>query len=441
MVFLLSVYNGDGKDDTIKSVQELNPSDLINIKKASLLSELDFALLVDFYAPIMGLEPVGLYMAMAKAEAGRFKTHADFFACYHLSNGQMLRLLAPLEALGLIMSFVKKEGKERHVAYRLFAPKAPKPFLSDPLLTGVLRQSIGEKGVRALAKKYDIDAALEEGYQNETTRFGDYFNDSDSFDQCVTRPIKSGGRLSGKLALDFDRALFFQALQEDAPSLEESDFSERELVLIGRLATFYKYSEEAMASFAIGCFDKRKKADERLDIDALEKLCLDNNGLAYLKKERLAASNSPVHGSDSLAIMLRRMDKVPAYDFFVKLHHGNKPANSDVDIIRELRVDMGLPDSVVNALVFYVLEIKGDQTFARAFVTKLGGQLSRAGVTNALDALNLLQNGGRQYALKRQRQTPSGDKMSSHGEDVQKATPEAEQRLSEEEIDAFFDED
>ena len=50
---------------------------------------------------------------------------------------------------------------------------------------------------------------------------------------------------------------------------------------------------------------------------------------------------------------------------------------------------MGVPQNVVNALVFHVLMVQ-DNVLSNAYVTRLGAQLVRANITNALDALNYL---------------------------------------------------
>ena len=50
---------------------------------------------------------------------------------------------------------------------------------------------------------------------------------------------------------------------------------------------------------------------------------------------------------------------------------------------------MGVPENVANALIFYVLGVQ-ENALSGAYVTKLGASLVRAGITNALDALNFL---------------------------------------------------
>jgi len=420
-------------------MQELNPSDLFEVRKMSLISELDFSLVLDFYVPIMGLEAFGVYEALAKGEKGRFKNHAAFFSYYQLSSGIMLRALAPLEALGLVKTYIKKNGSIREVLYCLYAPKTPEQFLGNKLLSGLLYTYLGQRDIlEFLAKKYAINTNISEEYKEDSASFSEYFSDFADDEIFTKRLPHSGGRHSGTIKLDFDTSRFFNALEKENIFLTREDFSNRELVLIARLATFYKYSEEAIASFVPTSFNAKKEVGERINLKTLETLCEENNGLSYLKKEKIAANESNVHGQDPLPKMIRRMDKVPVLDFFVKLHHGNKPADSDLRILRELEVEMGLPAPAINALIFYVLVLKDESSFNRAYVTKLAGTLSRAGVKNALDALNLLQNTTRRhkkdvesvYLIKEDKQKQSRESIKTSKEE-----------LSDEEIDAFFDEE
>jgi replication initiation and membrane attachment protein DnaB len=91
--------------------------------------------------------------------------------------------------------------------------------------------------------------------------------------------------------------------------------------------------------------------------------------------------------------MVRAMDSLSAVDFLSKLQKGGKPASSDLKLINTLVGEMGLPENVCNALVFYVLQIK-ENVLNASYVEKLAGSLVREGCLTAIDALNYLGKTG-----------------------------------------------
>ena len=132
---------------------------------------------------------------------------------------------------------------------------------------------------------------------------------------------------------------------------------------------------------------------------------MQNAKYDYLHKEKIKSTNSDIHGDAPTAKVIRMMDSMSTLEFLTKLQRGNKPAPSDVKLINTLIVDMGVPENVANALIFYVLGVQ-ENALSSAYVTKLGASLVRAGITNALDTLNFLgghakRNGGKKTEEKK----------------------------------------
>ena len=77
------------------------------------------------------------------------------------------------------------------------------------------------------------------------------------------------------------------------------------------------------------------------------------------------------------------------YDFLRVKQNMTEPVPSDIALINRLSSRLGLPPSVINVLVDYVLQVK-DNTLPAAFTEKIGASLARANIDNALDAMNFL---------------------------------------------------
>ena len=184
-----------------------------------------------------------------------------------------------------------------------------------------------------------------------------------------------------------------------------------------------------MASFVADSYHPRNIIGSRVDFDNLNELAMQNAKYEYLHKEKIKQTSSEIHGDAPTAKVIRMMDNMSTLEFLTKLQRGNKPAPSDVKLIQTLVVDMGVPENVANALIFYVLGVQ-ENALSSAYVTKLGASLVRAGITNALDTLNFLGGHAKRNGKKKEEKKPVEEKPQ------QEAKPsEVVDELEEEEID------
>lgn len=374
-------------------MKEARPTDSYNVLKESSYSFEDDAYLLDFYAPILSLKTIGVYLALRNEAGEESKPFSSFYLHYQVSEGDFFSSLEGLEAIGLIKTYFLEKSESNSFSFALYSPRSPEEFLSNELLSGTLIRFTNEEYVLSLQKKYAL-SPLPEGYQDVSKKFMDQFQLD--MNGKLYLSLSSKNSLAGKrcpaISLYFDKRKFLNKMKEERPSFQENVLAKTEYVRIARYASLYAFDEETMASFLLSSrnvFDMNKEYGSRMDFHALEKLCMDNDTHEYLRRK--AGKASEIHGESGVATVIRAMDSMNSVDFLTLLQKGGKPAESDLRIINTLVVEMGLPENVTNALIFHVLKIHNN-VLSSTYVEKLGASLVREGVETALDALNYLEN-------------------------------------------------
>lgn len=355
----------------------------------------DESYLFDFYAPLVTLRGVGVYLALRNLIGQDEMAFSEFYLHNQISEGRFFEAINSLSAIGLLGIHSKKEDGDKKYIFSIFAPRTPGAFLSNALMAGTLKRYIGQDGLDKLSEKYK-ESTIPEGYEDETPGFTDEF-------ECPDGVISIQGSLSrrsGSLRLYFDRKSFDEAFIDLNSYYTEGALSKEEWIQITRLSTLYGYEEATMAKLVNDSLNLDKPFGERVDFVYLEQACIRNVKAGYAKKKE--ASKSQVEGDSPVARTARRMDKLTPVEWLTALQKGAKPSQSDLRLLNELATDFALPDPVINALVFYVLGVK-DQVLSKAYCEKLAGSLARKGFDNALDAMNYLgKSGQRKQTSNRQ---------------------------------------
>lgn len=408
----------------------VSPSDTFEVSKMSLIDELDEEILFDFYAPIVGAKNVLFYLLLLRLGPLTSKTYSEFFTSYQISQSEFVNGFPSLEAIGLIKTFTKKEGNHDHYVYRIYAPKTPQEFFSNELLNALLVRFVNEKDREALKKKYALEAVDISSFKEVTLDFSSYFQlDASSLPSVDDASKDTLSHKTGNLKLYFDTNVFFSALKKELPEVSRNSISQEEIVRIARIATLHNFDEDAIASFVACSFEPNKPIGNKVDMEGLRQIAIDNSELHFAKKEPLIATESNVTGSSSYAKTIRLMDKMGSVEFLSMLQKGHKPAKSDLVLIDRLVNDIGLPENVVNALIFFVVSTN-DNNLNPNFLEKVGASLVRAGITNALDAMNYLGAGS---SRRKSGQTLLAKKPKP--KNVPKETPKEEKEVVQDDFD------
>lgn len=371
-------------------MRSVGANDFYEVRPSSLFSSLDHLSLTDLYLPLIGPFAHSIYLALLQDKTASLRgasTHEGLFNKLNLTPGQFERAMEALEAVGLVRTYLQESPNEKYFVYVIFAPLDPKQFFNDILFKGMLEKRIGPEESKRLMKKYQLPS-LPEGMEEVSASFVTFF--SPDFDDPVFMKkglSDIGGHDAGKVKTSFDPSLFGKKLSE--LGIDASTLSKQEMSKIERLSALYYLSSEVIAELVVDCYQGYKGMGKRVDFSTLDNKCRESLSLPYLHQEE--AKKSPVHGDGAWANMIRIMDKLTPIDFLKRLQKGHKPAQSDLKLVNHLAVDMGLPDPVINYLLFYVLQ-SNNQILSYAYTEKIAASLMRAGCKTSRDALDYLGN-------------------------------------------------
>lgn len=372
------------------------PSDKLSVKKANVFTSQDDEFLLDLYSPIISLRNISVYFALRNEIGNEVIDFSSFYLKYQVSEGEFLNALEALEAIGLVKTLYLEKSESSSFVFMISSPRTAGEFLKNELLIGTLRNYTSEEYINSLAKKYSSNIN-ENDYKDVSKKFMDYFqlNNEKGIYESINASILT--RKPSKISLSFNRKEFINKLNENSStSIKETAFSDAEYVKLARLAALYGYDEEMMASLLnssseilkLGKLYDKNAFGERIDFKALENACKAHEGVTYTHKQ--ASKSSEVNGSGPIQDVIRECDRLTSKEFLKKLQKGGEPARADERLINKLVVDMGLSQNVTNALLFYVLKVKGDKVLSPNYLEKLAGSLVREGVETAIDTINYL---------------------------------------------------
>ena len=370
--------------------------DFLEVRLASMIADYDRDTLSNLYQPMIGFEALSLYMTLW-SEANNEKvsplcTHEQVFLRMRMPASAFVDARKYLEATGLLKTFVSEGNDFKIYHYELYAPKSPSGFFDDTLLYGMLIRSIGESNANRLKKIYVLETHQDYG-KEITASFAEVFhpelNDS-SFVEAAENKGGVKGRNRGKIKGAFSYEQFFNSLKEIS-QLKESAFRKEEMKEIERLSTLNGVDETEAANLVNQVYDLEKPKGQRIDFEKLTKLMEEKEIYTY-RRRNVRVDNRPSlnNGNTDLAKKINLMESKSPKDYLTIIQNGTKPADADIRLINDLSKNYHLPNSVINAVVDYVL-FKADNVLSRAYAEKVAAQLVREGVRTAADAMNYLR--------------------------------------------------
>lgn len=363
---------------------EVKLTDIFEVRPQSIFASSDEEILSDFYKPLVGIKALMVYQDLKTLEPGKPYSHNSLILGEQSTVGEFMGDIMALEAVGLVRSF-RRVDQISYFVYCLYSPKSPKEIFDDQLFIGTLKNYLDNDKISKLAEKYtrvQPPTDLEE----ITCSFEKYFRPREAKNEVAHRE-NLAGRVSGDFAIEFNVATFINEMQNEDPRFSSSSFSEDELTKITRLAVLYRYTEKSMAGLVFNSYNFSSPIGHRLDMYKLQTEAQKGLSFSYLK----VTTDPGIHGDTSAALALRSMDQIPSIDYLQKLQHGNKPADSDIKLIEDLTVNMGLSQGACNALLVDMI-LHNHGILNRTFMTKIAGEMIRQNIGNGTDALTYLHS-------------------------------------------------
>lgn len=400
-------------------MHDVGTNDFYEVSKKDTFGGDDILKVRDFYLPLIGAKSFALYSFLLGEENGKIFTHERIFLFLSLTPGELYNAFLPLEALGLIKTMFEEGDKGNYFVYCLYPPVNPSSFLSDPMLGGLLKNTIGNANYSILESKYNELSKLD-GFKDVSESYDSYFAFGNS------SPFLNAKKKKSRIKTDFD----YSKLEDSLLSLgfNNKSLNENDKILIGKYASLYGLNPEEMADIVLASY-----FNGSINFKRLEEKCRAMVNFSYLQMTK--NEKSQVSSSSSLAKKIKFMDETDPTHFLSLLQGGNRPSYQDLRLLQHLKIDTGLSNPLINVLIDYVLA-KKNGVLPFAYTENLGVILLRKGAKSSRDAMSILLEIDEENSKKKKQTNKQIEEIKPVKES--KVKEEKEEDVSGEEIDALM---
>ena len=364
-------------------MKSLSKADYYQVRWMNGSAHVDEDALRDLYLPLLKPNGYSLYQTL-RGDSGTLPAKSLLLRL-DLTSGEFTKAIAPLEAVGLVRTFVEPyDGGVQLFVFCLYAPKSAKEFFDDYLLQGTLHGIVGNEVFDNLALRFKRKNELPDA-EEISQSFPKVFDQSFPQEYYLQGSPISGENGKAKAKLSFDRGAFLK--KAESIGLRGDLLSEAELESIEKLATLYSIKEPLMAEYVYECIVFGSPFGKKVDMKSLSDKCRLAMPFAYLRKEE--GESSGISGESSMAKKIRLMDSVTPSKYLSLRQGGHRPAPADLRLVEKLSMEIGLSDPCINALIDYVLQTH-DNTLPPALCEKIAASLVREGCRSAKDAMDYL---------------------------------------------------
>lgn len=364
-------------------MKSLSKADYYQVRWMNGSTLVDEDALHDLYLPLLKNNGYALYQTL-RGDRGTLPAKGLLLRL-DLTTGEFGKAIAPLEAVGLVRTFVQPfEGGVQLFVFCLYPPKTAKSFFDDYLLQGTLHGFVGDDVFNYLASKYKRTSEIPDA-EEISSSFPKVFDQNFPQNYYLQGSALAGEGGNAKERLSFDRGLFLKKL--GSLGLRGDLLSGEEIESIEKLATLYSIKEELMADYVYESLTFKARVGKKVDLTSLANKCRSAMPFAYLRKEE--GESSQISGETVMAKKIQIMDSVAPSEYLSIRQGGHKPALADLKLVEKLSMQMGLSDPCINALVDYVL-MTHDNTLSSALCEKIAASMVREGCRSAKDAMDYL---------------------------------------------------
>ncbi|MFJ7184434.1 replication initiation and membrane attachment family protein [Lysinibacillus xylanilyticus] len=401
--------------------KELQPADPFDIRLPHALSTQERQLVTLFYQPLIGAEPISLYLTLwAEAEEmpKQQMTHYYLMNVLGLPIGKVFEARIALEAIGLLRTWKKEDADQRSFLYELIRPLDADSFMKDPLLSMFLFSKIGEQAYRKLRQRF-IPTARDAEFKDVSRAFIDVF-----------KPVST--KIPDELQVDtnrkdtqqkvypfyfdqFDFDLLQAGLSEQLVPASLLTFEVRES--IAKLAFLYRLTALDMQKVVILALDD----DLGISLERLRKAAADFYKLTVSKEPpKLARVSEPSSVEESGQKtkdqeLQQYLETTPPVQVLRDINNGKEPLQTSVQLAESLIVQHGMPVGVVNALLEYVM-LTTDMKLPKKYVETIADHWVRKNIQTAKEAMELARQEHDKYTTwKNKPQTPRKSNQSARG--------------------------
>ena len=355
-----------------------NNHDVIKVNKVSLSGE-DIFVLSSMYLPLIGTNSFSIYMLLnnLNGEETLVKTLLDNIG--NQNANILTQSVARLEGIGLVKKYY---NEEKGYILQLLSPISGKAFLKNEILKGYLYNQIGDVEVHNLEKRYREKKIS--GYTDMTLSFDEVFQPVKEKNVQVSIDDNEENDNIKVKNQAFDYLVFKMSFGDELSSelLNDHDFEANIL----KISYQYQLNEEEMKEAV-----KRTMA---ITHDLRYEDIAKSAGFIYQNKEQTTVLGfevkTPVdyvHNlKDDQKELIRLANNLSIAKMLEALS-GVKPALAELNDFNKLSNLTGLPNGVINILIFYINKYKQGEVVNYTYIEKVARSWMKAGIKTAEDAV------------------------------------------------------
>lgn len=411
-----------------KAWEQLKPKDKFSVIKTQYVSEMDTVVLNMLYQPIIGTEAVGLInslLMIEKIKDNKSTTrHSVLLNQLNIGIPSFFEARGKLEAVGLLKTFLKKLDHENHFIYEIQKPLEPSAFLHDDILSLLLIEKLGFEEVETISQFFNFERKNMEDYVDVTRSFVDVFqfneNRLSTNDERI-KVIKENVSVvkeqdSINLASKFDWT-FFNSLIENLHINQEQIEKElkRSIELFNQL---YGINELEMYDYIKQSIDYVNNRVIEKDFKQLiykgyhsrkkQERGMSNSediptGLTETEKDQLRKNTLRLSGfSEEEISVIISCESIPPLVFMkaIKTQKGGFVSNNERWTVENLKKQSGLPDSVINVLIHYMLVVQEKAAVNQNMMTSIANDWAQKKIFSPEAAFSQVKN------LQKEREKP-----------------------------------
>ncbi|MDO4814467.1 MAG: DnaD domain protein [Gemella sp.] len=353
------------------------------------------------YLPLIGPTPIKLYEYLFYKLANEDNMtdkilHFDITDNLAINIKQLLFARRQLEALGLIKSYYyEDETDQNRYVYEILKPLSFSEFLSNSLLSELLKNKIGDINFSTIIKKYPTTKLSFSLFTDVSAKFSDIYDTQETFTKIDS--VENNGPNLSEYYFDFNKLNRILSNKFIDIILENSSLRSEIL----NLAHLYKVNADDMAKGIENSLD-RTSAGSEIDIkllkDYLSQLYinvkqqelpnLDN----MINKQILKETYSEKKELTREEKFARELDNINYIDLLKRRHSIiiSETANRTVLAIQE---KYNFPSGVLNVLLDYCIKHSNSQGFPPYnYIDTIASSWTSKKFKNALEAIEYQKN-------------------------------------------------
>src|SRR5574344_798770 len=369
------------------------PADTFTVINRTILHNSDRNILIMLYQPIIGSTSINLYLTLwsylDKSEIMSLDwTHHHLMSSMQINIDKIIEAREKLEAIGLIKTYIKETKDINSYIYELYSPLRVYDFLTDPILSTILHDSIGELEYKKVIEYFKIPSFDLGGYKDISSKFNDIFMTTSIINNEEVTEIKKTNRLGIAYETTIDLNNVFSLIP--AEMLNTRTITKQIKELLYKLALVYNYDNDQMREIVLASINDM----HRIDIDILK-----TNARKYYKFENgnkltgLVYKNQPEYlrskttSVSKKAKMIYTFETTSPYEF-LSSKNGCELTKAETDILNYLLVDANMKPGVVNVLLDYILNTS-DNKLIKSFVENKATEWKRNNIETVEDAMEM----------------------------------------------------